>query len=128
MSSCFVNIVLGMKEPRSIFLLPLIMTALLVVFSTCVQKAPERKKTGFVWENSNGKVYDIYITEKGACYILVTSEMTGKQFESYLPKDVTVAIREQMIDSCMILLDYNKGPEDSVDLHYIVVPTELEGE
>ncbi len=125
MSSCFVNIVLGMKEPRSIFLLPLIMAALLVVFSTCAHKAPERKKTGFVWENSNGKVYDIYITEKGACYILVTSEKTGKQFESYLPKDVAVAIREQMVDSSLIILSYKKDPEDSVDLQFLKVPADL---
>lgn len=104
------------------------MAAFLVTFSTCVQKAPERKKTGFVWEDSKGKPYDIYITEKGACYILVTSERTGKQLESYLPRDVSDAIEKQMIDSCMILLDDKKGPEDSVDLQYIVAPTVLEGE
>ena len=90
----------------------------MVICSTCVQKTPERKKTGFVWENSNGKVYDIYITEKGACFILVTSEKTGKQFESYLPKDVAIAIREQMQDSNMGLNNSNYIAKDFIDFQY----------
>ena len=94
----------------------------MVFCSTCAQKSPERKKTGFVWEISNGKVYDICITEKGACYILVTSDSTGKQFESYLPREVSNAIEKQMIDSCMILRGYKKGQEDSVGLLLLKEP------
>ena len=87
-----------------------------MVATSCVQRAPQGTKTGFVWEDSKGKPFDIYITEKGSCYILVISEKTGKRYESYLPKDIAKAIREQMPDSSMVLLGYKKAPKDSVDL------------
>lgn len=58
--------------------------------------ADEDVKTGYTWKTSNGKVYDIYISKKGACYILVTSQKTGKVYKSYLPKDVAVEIGREM--------------------------------
>ena len=56
----------------------------------------EGKKTDYTWKTSNGKVYDIYISERGACYILVVSSKTGKQYKRYLPKDVANEIKKEI--------------------------------
>ena len=54
------------------------------------------KKTGYTWKNSKGKVYDIYITPRGACYIICVSSKTGKEYKSYLPKEVAAEIKKEM--------------------------------
>lgn len=53
----------------------------------------EGNKTGFTWKDSKGKVYDIYISPKGSCYIIRISSKTGKKYKSYLPKDVSEEIK-----------------------------------
>lgn len=56
----------------------------------------EGKKTGYTWKDSKGNVYDIYISERGACYILRTSSKTGKVYKSYLPKEISTEIKKEM--------------------------------
>lgn len=35
-------------------------------------------KTRFTWEDNKGNKYPVYITKKGACYVLRVSKKTGK--------------------------------------------------
>ena len=52
-------------------------------------------KTKFTWEDKEGNKYPIYITKKGACYIIRTSKKTGKEYKQYLPKNVQEQIKEE---------------------------------
>ena len=104
------------RNTRSLIIL--IAAALLMAATACVQGAPKGTKTGFFWEDSKGQPHDIYITDKGSCYILVVSEKTGKQYESYLPKEIAIAIREQMQDPNMELDVSNNIAKDSIDFQY----------
>lgn len=56
----------------------------------------EGKKTGYTWKDSKGNVYDIYISERGSCYILRTSSKTGKVYKSYLSKEVSNQIASEL--------------------------------
>ena len=64
--------------------------------TTRTRTASEGKKTGYTWKDSKGKVYDIYISDKGSCYIIRTSSKTGKQYKSYLPKEVSQEIAKEL--------------------------------
>lgn len=54
------------------------------------------KKTGYTWKDSKGNVYDIYISDRGSCYIIKVSRKTGEEYKHYLPKDVQKEIRNEM--------------------------------
>lgn len=54
------------------------------------------RDTGFIWRDSKGNKYPIYISPKGSCYIIRTSSKTGKQYKSYLPKEVSEEIRREL--------------------------------
>ena len=56
----------------------------------------EDRKTGYTWKDSKGKVYDIYMSSRGACYILRKSSKTGKVYKSYLPKEVSEEIKKEV--------------------------------
>lgn len=58
--------------------------------------ASQGKKTKYTWEDKKGKTYPIYITKRGACYILRTSKKTGKEYKYYLPKDVQAQIKQEL--------------------------------
>lgn len=45
-------------------------------------------KTKYTWEDKDGNKYPVYITKRGACYIIRTSKKTGKEYKYYLPKDI----------------------------------------
>lgn len=49
-------------------------------------------KTPYKYKDTKGKVYDIYITPKNACYVIKTSSKTGKTYKYYLPKDITYQV------------------------------------
>ena len=55
----------------------------------------EDRKTGYTWKDSKGKVYDIYMSSRGACYILRKSSKTDKVYKSYLPKEVSEEIKKE---------------------------------
>lgn len=52
-------------------------------------------QTKYTWEDKEGNKYPIYITKKGACYVLRTSKKTGKEYKYYLPKDVQETIKRE---------------------------------
>lgn len=58
--------------------------------------ASEDVKTGYTYKDSKGKVYDIYMSKKGACYIIRTSSKTGNQYKSYLPKGIQNEIKNEL--------------------------------
>lgn len=53
-------------------------------------------KTEYTWEDREGNKYPIFITKKGACYILRTSKKTGKEYKYYLPKNIQETIRKEL--------------------------------
>ena len=53
-------------------------------------------KTQFTWQDKDGNIYPIYITKKGACYILRISKKTGKEYKYYLPKDIQETIKKEL--------------------------------
>lgn len=55
------------------------------------------EKTKYQWQDSTGKTYDVYISKKsGACYVLRTSQKTGKEYKYYLPEEITAQICKEM--------------------------------
>ena len=58
--------------------------------------AEPARKTGYTWKDSKGKSYDIYMSSKGSCYIIRTSAKTGKEYRSYLPKEVSREIAKEL--------------------------------
>ncbi len=61
-----------------------------------VSSTSEGKKTGYTWKDSKGNVYDIYMSFRNSCYIIRKSSKTGKEYKSYLPKDVSFEILKDM--------------------------------
>lgn len=53
-------------------------------------------KTNYTWEDKDGNIFPIFITKKGACYILRTSKKTGKEYKYYLPKEIQETIRKEL--------------------------------
>lgn len=53
-------------------------------------------KTPYTWKDSKGKEYPIYITSNGSCYIIRTSNKTGKEYRQYLPVEVSEQICKQL--------------------------------
>lgn len=53
-------------------------------------------KTKYTWEDKEGNKYPVFITRKGACYVLRVSKKTGKEYKYYLPKDIQETIRKEL--------------------------------
>lgn len=53
-------------------------------------------QTKYTWEDKDGNKYPIFITKKGACYVLRTSKKTGKEYKYYLPKDIQEQIKSEL--------------------------------
>lgn len=53
-------------------------------------------KTKYIWEDKNGTKYPVYISKKGACYIIKVSKKTNKEYKQYLPKDVQETIKKEL--------------------------------
>lgn len=53
-------------------------------------------KTKYTWEDKEGNKCPIFITKKGACYVLRISKKTGKEYKYYLPKDVQETIKKEL--------------------------------
>lgn len=53
-------------------------------------------QTKYTWEDKQGNKYPIFITKRGACYIVRTSKKTGKEYKYYLPKDIQETIKKEL--------------------------------
>lgn len=62
--------------------------------NTKSKQAPEL--TPYTWKDSKGNEYPIYISASGSCYVIKTSKKTGKEYKSYLPKEVSAAICKEL--------------------------------
>ena len=56
----------------------------------------QNTQTKYTWEDKEGNKYPIFITKKGACYVLRTSKKTGKEYKYYLPKDIQSQIKQEI--------------------------------
>ena len=65
-------------------------------FSVETTSVNQDTQTQFTWQDKDGNTYPIYITKKGACYVIKVSKKTGKEYKYYLPKDVQEAIRKEL--------------------------------
>lgn len=54
------------------------------------------QQTQYTWKDSKGNEYPIYISASGSCYVIKTSKKTGKEYKSYLPKEVSAAICKEL--------------------------------
>lgn len=53
-------------------------------------------KTRYTWEDKGGNKYPIFVTKKGACYVIRVSKKTGKEYKQYLPKDIQETIKREL--------------------------------
>lgn len=60
------------------------------------QTAQADVQTPYTWKDKDGKIYPIYITKKGACYIKRVSKKTGKEYKYYLPKETQARIKQEL--------------------------------
>ena len=65
-------------------------------FKVETTSANKDTKTKYTWEDKEGNKYPIYITKKGACYVLRVSKKTGKEYKYYLPKDIQETIKSEL--------------------------------
>lgn len=57
--------------------------------NTYVQQKTQQTQTSFVWEDTKGEVYPIWINKSnGRCFIKKTSKKSGNEYNSYLPEEV----------------------------------------
>ena len=61
-----------------------------------VKASGKATKTRFTWTDSKGKVYPIFITSKGKCYVNRVSSKTGKEYRYYLKEDITKEICKEL--------------------------------
>lgn len=54
------------------------------------------QQTKYTWEDKQGNKYPVFITKRGACYIIRTSKKTGKEYKQYLPKDIQEQIKKEL--------------------------------
>lgn len=57
-----------------------------------VAKSSTEESTEFLWEDSKGNKYPIFIGPSGACYVHRISKKTGKQYKYYLGEDISKEI------------------------------------
>ena len=66
-------------------------------FSVETTSVNQDTKTKYTWQDKDGNIYPIYISKKGACYVIKVSKKTDKEYKYYLPKDVQETIRKELI-------------------------------
>lgn len=54
------------------------------------------QQTQYTWKDSKDVEYPIYISASGSCYVIKTSKKTGKEYKSYLPKEVSAEICKEL--------------------------------
>jgi hypothetical protein len=53
-------------------------------------------KTKFVWTDSKGVAYPIYMGKTGSCFVIRKSSKTGKEYRSYLGTEVSAEICKEL--------------------------------
>ena len=71
---------------------------------TYVQIATIGQETPYEFKDSKNKIYKIFITKNGRCYINKTSQKTGKSYKYYLPEDIS----KEIANNCNIPYTYKK--------------------
>ena len=66
-------------------------------FSVETTSVNQDTKTQFTWQDKDGNIYPIYISKKGACYVIKVSKKTDKEYKYYLPKNIQETIRKELI-------------------------------
>lgn len=61
-----------------------------------VEKASTERETGFIWEDSKGNTYPIFMGKTGSCYIKRISKNTGKEYKQYLGAEISADICKQL--------------------------------
>lgn len=64
--------------------------------SSSQQVKQPNTKTDYIWKDSKGNQYPIYISKNGSCYILKTSSKTGKEYKQYLGEEISKDICKQL--------------------------------
>lgn len=52
-------------------------------------------QTPYFWQDKKGTKYPIFISKRGACYIVKISKKTGKEYKHYLPKEIQNQIKQK---------------------------------
>lgn len=61
-----------------------------------IVKQSSERETGFIWEDSKGIQYPIYIGPSGSCYIKKISKKTGNEYKQYLGTEISADICKQL--------------------------------
>lgn len=61
-----------------------------------VEKTPSEKQTEFIWEDSKGIQYPIYMGSTGSCYIKKVSKKSGNEYKQYLGAEISADICKQL--------------------------------
>lgn len=56
----------------------------------------EPTKTKYVWTDSKGNTYPIYMGKTGSCFVIRKSAKTGKEYRSYLGPEVSAEICREL--------------------------------
>ena len=56
----------------------------------------EPTKTKYVWTDSKGNTYPIYMGKTGSCFVIRKSAKTGKEYKSYLGSEVSAEICKEL--------------------------------
>lgn len=56
----------------------------------------EVKKTKYIWRDSKGIEYPVYINSRGSCFIIKTSAKTGKKYMNYLGREISQQICKEL--------------------------------
>lgn len=60
-----------------------------------ITKADSSIKTNFVWKDSRGDEFPVYINRKGSCFVIRTSK-NGENYKTYLGKEVSEQISREL--------------------------------
>ena len=66
------------------------------ISSTGVRVKAEPVKTRFTWKDNKGKVYPIYISGNGSCFVIKVSAKTGKEYRNYLGPEISQQICKEL--------------------------------
>lgn len=60
-----------------------------------VSKTDESIKTSFIWQDSRGDEFPVYMSNEGSCFVVKTSQ-GGEEYKVYLDNEVFEQIRKEL--------------------------------
>lgn len=60
------------------------------------ENASTAQKTPFTYKDSKGKVYPIFITKNGRCFVMKVSSKTNKEYKMYMKEEISREICKEM--------------------------------